>query len=352
MMSIQDCKKLKHQAAGHDGPLTDQDEMLLFKPSNNQEIEFYEKLSTRVPSNVDSNDVPFHYWTPAFLGVLREDKSQTAINDREQLNFITEKSKPIALSKLPNINTEKTYLVLENLLYGYVRPNILDIKLGRILWDESASEEKRIRLKEVSRTTTSGSLGFRICGMKMCQNSLINRMLDPKYYASDDDEYILVNKFYGRELTQSNVTDAFDVFFGDDKLSSERRACLIDTFLKRLQLFYNSLLNEEVRMISSSLLFIYECDPSRWDILENDHELLPSHLGYEDEENEDDESDEENRSDKYDTYPQKPKTLSNMALIDFAHSKFTPGSGIDDNTIEGVENLISIFEKLKTKYTV
>ena len=44
---------------------------------------------------------------------------------------------------------------------------MIDIKLGRILYDKDTSEEKRLRMEQVSSDTTSGSLGFRICGMQV-----------------------------------------------------------------------------------------------------------------------------------------------------------------------------------------
>lgn len=58
-------------------------------------------------------------------------------------------------------------LVLENLAFPFVHPNILDVKLGRQLYDHEASEEKRIRMERVSRETTSGSDSLRICGFKV-----------------------------------------------------------------------------------------------------------------------------------------------------------------------------------------
>ncbi|CDO94030.1 unnamed protein product [Kluyveromyces dobzhanskii CBS 2104] len=342
-MNIKNCKKLKRQAAGHDGPLTDPDEMLLFKPSNKQEIDFYEQLAVREVKE-NTNDVPFQDWTPTFLGVLQENSDQ--INDKNDGILAEEMGAFLHENKTANAQSDgKTYLVLENLLYGYVRPNVLDIKLGRVLWDHTADEEKKKRLNDVSKSSTSGSLGFRICGMNISANRATFD-LDAKYQVPQDDSHIFINKYYGRELSGSNVIDAFDLFFGDDKLSAQNRQELIDMFLKRLQLFYNTLLNEEVRMVSSSLLFIYECDATRWANLSQNQELIHPHISY------DSDSDEASSEDNLTASTSKKKELSRMSLIDFAHTKFAPGSGVDDNVIEGVESLIKIFEKLKTKYTI
>ena len=57
--------------------------------------------------------------------------------------------------------------MLENLSYGFVKPNILDIKLGTVLYDESASEEKRARMEKTARETTSLETGLRITGFQV-----------------------------------------------------------------------------------------------------------------------------------------------------------------------------------------
>ena len=58
-------------------------------------------------------------------------------------------------------------IVLENLAYGFVKPNILDIKLGRELYDEEASAEKVERMKKAARETTSWETGVRLTGFQV-----------------------------------------------------------------------------------------------------------------------------------------------------------------------------------------
>jgi inositol-polyphosphate multikinase len=57
--------------------------------------------------------------------------------------------------------------VLENLSYPFVKPNILDIKLGTVLYDEEASSEKRERMEKAARDTTSFETGVRITGFQV-----------------------------------------------------------------------------------------------------------------------------------------------------------------------------------------
>ena len=59
-------------------------------------------------------------------------------------------------------------LVLENLAYRFLRPNILDIKLGTKLYDADATAEKRQRMDESARATTSALTGMRFTGFQVC----------------------------------------------------------------------------------------------------------------------------------------------------------------------------------------
>ncbi|CCD22278.1 inositol polyphosphate multikinase NDAI_0A01200 [Naumovozyma dairenensis CBS 421] len=357
-------KELEHKAAGHDGTLTDDEGLLVFKPALTQEIDFYKavhQLSTA--SNADDSfsngDVPLYSWMPTFLGVLDEGTTTTTTEsdgaavpqyvledphmDSTILKQVVEDTDKITLNK-------KKYIVLENLLHGFKKPNVLDIKLGKILYDENATADKRQRLTMVSNTTTSSTLGFRICGMKIRQNSVTD-YLSQDHYENDFNNYVFINKKFGRTRTQKDIKDAFKLYFGADTLSKERISSLLTIFLQRLQLFYNTLLNQEIRMISSSLLFIYETDSDRWDILNNEDSMLRDNFLQSDDDDDDDDDDDEYEGEDNEVLTAKNSRLkhsqlSSMSLIDFAHSKFTPGQGYDENVIEGVESLIQKFKDL------
>ena len=59
-------------------------------------------------------------------------------------------------------------LVLENLSHSFAKPNILDVKLGTVLYDDSASAEKRERMEKTARETTSLETGVRLTGFQVC----------------------------------------------------------------------------------------------------------------------------------------------------------------------------------------
>lgn len=279
-----------HQAAGHDGCLADG--AIFAKPTAQQEIDFYEA--------VREAQLPLADWMPIYMGTLKEGETPT--------------------------DSTKPYIVLQNLYHGFVKPCILDIKLGAVLTDEKATPEKTERLKKVSESTTSSSHGFRVCGMKVYRDE-VPRLLYPEMSEHIEviNNSIQFSKLYGRSLTKYTVTLGINIFFE----SAPNPQKLIERFHQRLQLLYNTLLDSEVRIFSGSLLFIYEADESRW---KDDYDNAdPIYAEYPD-------SDSDGET--------SPAPLSSLHLIDFAHATLTPGKGPDDNVLDGVESLIKIFEEL------
>ena len=57
--------------------------------------------------------------------------------------------------------------MLENLSHAFAKPNILDIKLGTVLYDDAASPEKRARMEKTARDTTSLETGIRLTGFQV-----------------------------------------------------------------------------------------------------------------------------------------------------------------------------------------
>jgi hypothetical protein len=63
------------------------------------------------------------------------------------------------------------HLCLENILNGFTRPCIMDIKLGYKIYEDTADEAKRNKMIKNARGTTIESLGLRISGMKVRRKS-------------------------------------------------------------------------------------------------------------------------------------------------------------------------------------
>ena len=146
------------------------------------------------------------HWMPTFMGTLTQgDVSKTQTAGLDQLSSAEGQ-------------TDKQYIVLLNSYHGFTHPSILDIKLGaKLTDDEVTAPEKIARLQKVSDSTTSGSLNFRICGMKVYNgksdtkpaNELYENMNDSSVSVNindaDDHKYLEFNKFYGRSLSKDNI---------------------------------------------------------------------------------------------------------------------------------------------------
>lgn len=126
---------------------------------------------------------------------------------------------------------------------------------------------------------------------------------------------------------------------------------VVERFVNDLTDFLATIQEEELRMRSSSLLMMYEGDVEAFDngVLEEQGniakivERAQAHLERqgEDEEDEEDEDDDEDFEDE-----EVKQKVTDMRLIDFAHSAWTPGMGPDEGVVLGVQSALSLFEQL------
>jgi len=68
-------------------------------------------------------------------------------------------------------------IVLENLSFPFLKPNIMDIKLGTVLYEETAPPEKVARMQKAAKDTTSFETGVRLTGFQVsvysCKHLLV-----------------------------------------------------------------------------------------------------------------------------------------------------------------------------------
>ncbi|KAG7702922.1 hypothetical protein KL930_002774 [Ogataea haglerorum] len=317
---------LEHKAAGHDGAMQSSDGSLFIKPTTTQELEFYTTTQAQmqnIDDDIELGSKLFH-WMPVFYGTMSPGVSE------ELREKNPEASKEYQDSVVPQPESGQQYLVLENVVYGFKNPSVIDIKLGNVLYDENADKDKVERMKKVSNTTTSGSLHYRICGMKIVDSgkSLANiKGPDMKKTVRKDNGYLVFDNNFGKGLTPDTVKDALLLFFRANNLSPQRQAIVLENTIRRLQLLYNCLLDYEIRMVSASLLLVYENDEGRWEELDN-QDILINEM----------EIDEESSAEDL------PQALSLLRLIDFAHTKYTPGKGSDESILTGVKNLLELIQ--------
>ena len=299
---------------------------MVVKPCTLSEITFYETLS-------DHPDLARHL--PTFMGQLSLSTDQTAAVESVESGTIKTADGSIERLHGKRLDTD-LHIVLENITHGFKKPNVLDLKLGARLWDDDSKQEKRDRLDAVSKETTSGSLGFRIAGMRTYKGADVPDVPDDlKEYIEIDKENgcWVYNKMYGRKFNAENVDEGFVSFVypgAKSEAELDRAREVLAYFLGEVKDIQEVFESKESRMYSASILLVYEGDVEEYG--NTKQKLRSAHP--EDEEEEEDEN--------------LPK-LAEVKMIDFAHASWTPGQGPDENALQGMRSTAKILKSLLDK---
>ncbi|GAA5882275.1 hypothetical protein JCM1840_005433 [Sporobolomyces johnsonii] len=339
-----------HQVGGHDSTIlaSPLSSSTLIKPASPRELAFYQHLG---PSLADGEFVGL--WTPAFYGTLK-------LEGRVAQNG--------SVDKLEDPHVEPEMLVLENLTHRFVRPNVLDVKLGTVLYDEDASPEKQQRMRKAAESSTSGTTGIRLTGFQV--------------WDTTSQSYHKTSKSFGRTLLSHELPRGLSRFFYPplsalstaEKSSSSSTSPssssastpssassstsstpippashphplpldlllpVLRTLVRRLDTLSALLSTLEVRIRGGSLLFIVEGDP----------DALEAALVRSQQPDEDEDSDAESVSTTDGDGNAAPHTRQafEMRLIDFAHTRDATGEGCDEGVVLGVRTLRRLIGEL------
>jgi len=258
--------------------------------------------------------------------------------------------------------TSNLSIVLSNATAGFTKPNVIDLKLGARLWDDDAPLSKRAKLDEVARESTSGTLGFRVAGMKVYvgEGEGVQREVNTEVH----DGYKTYDKFYGRKnVDDSTIDEAFEAFLyslalkpsgatseGEQRKALLRRKLLVERLLREISSIQYVLENEESRMYSASVLMVYEGDPDALDGVirykEGDGKIIDVEALEADEPDELDGEDDDKEMDDQEEDEELKQKIHEVVMIDFAHAHWTPGQGPDENVLQGIRSIKRILEQL------
>ncbi|OSD02138.1 SAICAR synthase-like protein [Trametes coccinea BRFM310] len=323
---INDTIPLASQVGGHPGVRTSEDGSLLIKPALPREVAFYQALMS------DPALAELRPYVPRFYGTLRlegkVDESAPGPEQGGQLKVV-----------------EAASLVLENVSHAFAKPNILDIKLGTILYDDEASEEKRARMEKTARETTSLETGVRLTGFQV--------------YDLVNDKPINTPKSYGKSITASDLPDGIARFFPiasasaattvgpsapadaasapGTGLPADVLAPLLETLREDIAEIRDALADAELRMVGASLLIVYEAD---WERARAGLQWLEE--GGDEDEAEDEDEDEEESEEEGGKKRVGPPYM--VKLIDFAHTKQVPGAGPDEGVLKGMDTVLRLLD--------
>ncbi|OJJ50893.1 hypothetical protein ASPZODRAFT_126861 [Penicilliopsis zonata CBS 506.65] len=414
-----------HAAAGHEGVRCTTSGSLIAKPCTQQEVDFYESSALHPE---------FREFIPTYIGTLSsadqqlslalttvEQNGAIAITESDRLSVSTDAFKtdtPQSSTRAPVVTSTQDSdtpwtpsggkklqtdisIVLENVASGFRRPNVLDVKLGARLWADDAPPPKRAKLEQVSTQTTSGSLGFRIAGMKVwtgvageTDEGERTNPYETKHEASESGKsgevvekggYRRYNRWYGRAFSQHNVKEGFEAFLAGAKAGPiDRSKLMAGRLADELRRVQSVLEAEESRMYSSSVLIVYEGDMEALELaLEEEKKAIerPPRYYEEPEDNDDCEEIEAPEDGSFEVLDlatmgpngvsyqainitidpetaqladftededeeEDPPKVHDLRLIDFAHASWTPGQGPDENVLMGVRSLVKIFDEI------
>jgi 1D-myo-inositol-tetrakisphosphate 5-kinase/inositol-polyphosphate multikinase len=323
--------------------MSDASNSVIVKPCTAAEIAFYETARDSHPA--------FAAYMPTFIGqlelasseqaaLLTSSSASTPVQSTASVLTAAASTEPNPDKKAKPISTNLS-IVLSNATAPFLHPNILDVKLGSQLWDDTADDSKRERLSKVATETTSGSLGFRIAGMRMWQ---------PPKDENEEGQNKDYGKLYGRAFSAQNVRDGFEEYLGV-KAAPQTARRVAKKFRAEVEGLRRMLEAEESRMVAASILFVYEGDA--WvleKVLDEEDEReypgpaieVSSEPDGEDSNGGDGEDNDDDGLSDDDTKP----VSHNIKLIDFAHARFTPGEGPDENALQGVRSVIKILDEI------
>uniref|UniRef100_UPI0037E73701 inositol polyphosphate multikinase n=1 Tax=Semicossyphus pulcher TaxID=241346 RepID=UPI0037E73701 len=136
------------------------------------------------------------------------------------------------------------YLKLEDVTRRFVKPCIMDVKLGQRSYDPFASQEKREQ--QIRKYPLMEEIGFLVLGMRV--------------YKVCSDTFDSYDQHYGRGLLKDTIKDGLANFFHNG-VSLRRDA--VSASIRRVQRilrWFES--QQQLTFYASSLLFVYEGLPS------------------------------------------------------------------------------------------
>ncbi|KAG8945042.1 hypothetical protein FRC03_001828 [Tulasnella sp. 419] len=275
---------LSSQVGGHAGVLASEDGSLVIKACLPAERDFYQILS----SNPTLEGLRPH--VPTFYGTLK---------------------------------LEGKVEVLENLSHKFKKPNILDIKLGTVLYDESANEEKRARMIKTAAETTSLETGVRLTGFQV--------------YDAKSDTFVNTPKSYGKSIKPSDLPGGIAKFFptaSEGGVEAKLLVPVVKGVHSEIAQIRDVLKGIELRMVGGSLLIVWEGEAATL------REAIDK-AGSTNADNNKPEAEDDEDSDTSTAGVGPPLIVK---LIDFAHTRLVPGEGPDEGVLLGLETTLKLLE--------
>jgi hypothetical protein len=141
---------------------------------------------------------------------------------------------------ISNGDGDRPYLVLKDLTILYLKPCVIDIKMGTQTYEPSASIEKKSR--EHIKYSYQKSIGFRITGFKV--------------YDTTKGMFYSIDKSFGRSLKPEQVKDGLKLFFHNGRIFRRDILMAVLQRLENILTWFRS--QAKLHFYCSSILVVFD----------------------------------------------------------------------------------------------
>uniref|UniRef100_A0A3Q0R2Y6 Kinase n=1 Tax=Amphilophus citrinellus TaxID=61819 RepID=A0A3Q0R2Y6_AMPCI len=242
------------------------------------------------------------------------------------------------------------YLKLEDVTRRFIKPCIMDVKLGQRSYDPFASQEKREQ--QIRKYPLMEEIGFLVLGLRV--------------YKVCTDTFESYDQHYGRGLVKDTLKDGLAKFFHNGvSLRKDAVAASIRRVQRILHWFESQ---QQLTFYASSLLFVYEGLPSSFsssslssllkEVAEYNNNIIQvaghwdysldtvytNHRKGDDSQSEDKDNSAWKQSGGDETEGNAEGTEVEVRMIDFAH--VFPSESHDHGYIYGLKHLLKVLEQI------
>ncbi|KAG8679024.1 hypothetical protein FRC09_019319 [Ceratobasidium sp. 395] len=310
-------RALDLQVGGHKGVQQSGEGDLVMKPCLPAERDFYQAIAA------DERLARLRGLVPRFYGTLRQEGKVDVNTEGGELE--PDQLKEVLAKGNEDQGKDKLYYILKlrdiNADLRSRKPNILDVKLGTVLFDHTANEEKRERMTRRAQETTSLETGVMLTGFCV--------------YDPASQTYTVTPKEYGKSIKVEQLPEGVARFF-PQTVPREHLLNVLSAVHSKLLEIQHVLAETEIRMVGGSVLIVWEGDPTT---LARAVEATESGRDVVQESQNDSKDDGE-----LDESARKPGQVCVVKFIDFAHTQLVLGEGPDQGVLMGISVMIKLLE--------